>query len=104
MTDAEKFQSKLSALALADDLTCLTSSQPDLKIQGSKVGTYGEWMGLEVSAPKSHATGLLHNTAANGRLGRQGLATATWAVQELASLLQGDKAVMIQGSSHIPAT
>ena len=67
MDKKEKSAHRLSGLALADDLAITTHSAADLTLQAYKVGKYSDWMDLDVSGPKSLATGVLHST----RLSRQ---------------------------------
>ena len=56
----------LSALAYADDLTCLTGNVPDLMVQAEKLSQYADWAYLQVSGGKTLVTGIAHGQARTG--------------------------------------
>ena len=61
-TDTLRDRHTISESAFADDLTAITHTVPDMRIQCSKVHSFSAWAGLPLNYTKCEITGILHAT------------------------------------------
>ena len=86
----ERIKNNLSNAAFADDLSILTTSIPDLKLQADKLSRYADWAHLEVNTEKTTVSGLLYRNITHSPYGKKD------AISQVRAQLEGQITVQRQ--------
>ena len=85
----ERIRNSLSNAAYADDLSILTNSISNLKIQAEKLSKYANWAYLEVNTGKTTVSGLLYHNLVSNPYGKND------AISQIRAQLEGK--IIVQG-------